>query len=105
MPGAFTAEPITDATTQLGRHGSAAGKKSLTTAKTLDDRLLGHVDWDRPAATNERVFLRAPGTSRQRVLRNQFVRVVDFDGGPALFLGRIVAGPFFPGSGAADGTA
>jgi hypothetical protein len=60
------------------------------------DRLLGHVDWDAPSATNERVVLRSPGTTRSRLLRNQFVRIEDRSGSGAVFLGRILAGPFFP---------
>ena len=39
--------------------------------------LLGHIDWDRPEATNERVVMRAPREHRARVLRNQFVRIID----------------------------
>jgi hypothetical protein len=60
------------------------------------DQLLGHVDYDRAGATSERVILRAVEECRPRVLRNQFVRIDDPGGGPASFLGRIIAGPFFP---------
>jgi DNA helicase HerA-like ATPase len=59
------------------------------------DRLLGHIDWDSPTATSERVVLRAPEENRPHVLRNQFVRIDDV-GSPTPFLGRIVSGPFFP---------
>lgn len=62
-------------------------------AETSD--LLGHVDWDRPGATNERVVLRAPREHRARVLRNQFLRIVDAKNPATQFLGRTVAGPFF----------
>ncbi len=57
--------------------------------------LLGHVDWDRPEASNERVLLRAPRENRARVLRNQFVRIIDARAAGTQFLGRTVAGPFF----------
>jgi hypothetical protein len=59
------------------------------------ERLLGHIDWDRTTATNERVVLRACGARRSGVLRNRFVRIIDPAAGPCTFLGRIVAGPFF----------
>ena len=55
---------------------------------------LGHVDWDGPGATNERVVLRAPRENRARVIRNQFVCITDVKGATQ-FLGRTVAGPFF----------
>ncbi len=67
-------------------------------AESPADRLLGHIDWDRPTATSERVVLRAPEQRRERILRNRFVRIDDHNAGPAAFLGRIVAGPFFPGT-------
>ncbi|MCI0463006.1 MAG: hypothetical protein L0Z62_39165, partial [Gemmataceae bacterium] len=59
--------------------------------------VLGHVDWDPPAATNEHVTLRAPAASRPRILRNQFVRVEDTLA-RSQFLGRIIGGPFFRGT-------
>ncbi len=59
--------------------------------------LLGHIDWDRPSATSERATLRAPDERRDRVLRNRFVRIEDPSAATS-FLGRIVAGPFFPGA-------
>src|SRR5262249_383461 len=68
------------------------------------DRLLGHVDWDRSSATNERVVLRASEENRSRILRNQFVYIDDAGTGSNVFLGRIVAGPFFPGSSNGNGT-
>ncbi len=61
-----------------------------------NDRLLGHIDWDGPDATNERVVVRAPGTARARLLRNQFVRIAEPGGSHKVFLGRILTGPFFP---------
>src|ERR1700730_13290617 len=57
--------------------------------------LLGHIDWDRPGATNERVVLRAPRENRARLLRNKFVRITDAKAAGIQFLGRIVPGPFF----------
>jgi uncharacterized protein len=59
--------------------------------------VLGHLDWDPPAAVNERVVLRTTGATRTKILRHQFVRIEDANGSHAAFLGRIVAGPFFPG--------
>jgi DNA helicase HerA-like ATPase len=64
--------------------------------RVREDHLLGHIDWDGPSATNERVVLRSPGTRRSLLLRNQFVRIEDGSGSGAVFLGRILAGPFFP---------
>lgn len=67
--------------------------------------LLGHVDWDRHGAINERVMLRAPQENRARMTRNQFVRICDAKTAGTEFLGRIVAGPFFvnqTGNGAAN---
>jgi len=60
--------------------------------------LLGHIDWDKPGATNERVILRSPRENRSRVLRNQFVRITDAKAASTQFLGRTVAGPFFADS-------
>jgi DNA helicase HerA-like ATPase len=57
--------------------------------------LLGHIDWDRLEATNERVVLRAPRENRARILRNQFVCIADAKSAGTQFLGRTVAGPFF----------
>src|SRR5262249_42900014 len=48
--------------------------------------------------TSERAVLRAPEERRDRVQRNRFVRIDDTSAGPTAFLGRIVAGPFFPGA-------
>jgi DNA helicase HerA-like ATPase len=56
---------------------------------------LGFVDWDRSTASNERVILRAPLANRDRIIRDQYVRILDRLGSRAGFLGRIVAGPFF----------
>jgi uncharacterized protein len=64
--------------------------------------LLGHVDWDQPGASNERVVLRAPRVNRARVLRNQFVCIIDAKSPNTQFLGRTVAGPFFAEHGLPD---
>jgi len=58
-------------------------------------RLLGHVEWDGPDATSERVLLRAPLRNRRLLARNQYVRIQDQEGARSGFLGRIVTGPFF----------
>jgi hypothetical protein len=65
-------------------------------APARGDTFLGHIDWDGAQATNERVLLRAPGTARPRLLRNQFVRIEEGRGARKVFLGRLLTGPFFP---------
>jgi DNA helicase HerA-like ATPase len=57
--------------------------------------VLGIVEPDASSATNEHVIVRVPPALRQRALRGGFVRVEDSLGGTR-FLGRVVAGPFFP---------
>ena len=61
-----------------------------------EEYLLGHIAHDRLSATNERVLVRAPKTNRARMLRNQFVRIVDTLTPSIVFLGRFLSGPFFP---------
>jgi hypothetical protein len=61
----------------------------------VDHRFLGHVAWDGPTANSDRVLLHAPFENGKRVLRNQYVRIVDDDGARTGFLARIVAGPFY----------
>jgi DNA helicase HerA-like ATPase len=61
----------------------------------LDHRFLGHIAWDGPSAVSDRVILHAPYENGRRVLRNQYVRILDDDGHRSGFLARIVAGPFF----------
>jgi DNA helicase HerA-like ATPase len=56
---------------------------------------LGYVDWDNSAASNERVIMRSPLANRDRIIRDQYVRIEDPLGRRSGFLGRIVAGPFF----------
>ncbi len=58
--------------------------------------LLGHVAPDTHAATNERVTIRASHHQRRRILRNQFVTIIDALAPQTVFLGRVVGGPFFP---------
>ncbi len=60
------------------------------------ERMLGHVAPDGSSASNERVLLRAAYSQRQRVLRSQFVTIVDAISPQTMFLGRIINGPFFP---------
>ena len=60
--------------------------------------IFGRVAPDTPATTHENVEVRVPAAARARALRGRFVRVED-DATGTRFLGRIVAGPFFP-----DGT-
>lgn len=69
------------------------------------ETLLGHIDWDAPAATNERVTLRAPANRRDRIRRSRFVRITDAVNGRTQFLGHVVKGPFFPEGDRADSSA
>lgn len=56
---------------------------------------LGYVDWDGASPSNERVLMRSPLIHRERIVRDQYVRIEDAIGSRTGFLGRIVAGPFF----------
>jgi hypothetical protein len=56
---------------------------------------LGYVDWDNSSASNERVIVRCPLVNRDRIIRDQYVRIDDPLGSRSGFLGRIVGGPFF----------
>lgn len=60
-----------------------------------ESRLLGQVAWDGGDATSERVMLRAPVFSRRHIERNQYVRILDDEGGRSGFLARVISGPFF----------
>ncbi len=64
---------------------------------------LGHVAQDPTSASNERVLIRIPYSKRAQALRNQFVTIVDAIDSRTHFLGRMLGGPFFPGS-AEDGS-
>src|SRR5713101_3741111 len=61
----------------------------------LEKAPLGYVDWDSSTASNERVVMRCPLANRDRIIRDQYVRIDDPLGSRTGFLGRIVAGPFF----------
>ena len=61
---------------------------------------LGYVDWDTSTASNERVVMRCPLANRDRIIRDQYVRIEDPLGSRSGFLGRIVGGPFFSHRGA-----
>ena len=61
---------------------------------------LGYVDWDSSTASNERVTMRCPLLNRDRIIRDQYVRIEDPLGSRSGFLGRIVGGPFFSQRGA-----
>jgi DNA helicase HerA-like ATPase len=56
---------------------------------------VGTVEADGPGATNEHVLVRVPPASRGHALRGRFVKIVDKARGTR-FLGRVIAGPFFP---------
>jgi uncharacterized protein len=57
---------------------------------------LGHVAADGAEASNERVVFHAPYEQRARVVRNQFVTITDERTPGLVFLGRVLAGPYFP---------
>jgi DNA helicase HerA-like ATPase len=61
--------------------------------------LLGHTDHDFETHINERTRLRAAVAERGRLVRGQFVTIADSVTPGLTFLGRLVAGPFFPDSG------
>ena len=61
---------------------------------------LGYMDWDGATSSNERAVMRCPLTNRDRIIRDQYVRIDDPIGARTGFLGRIVAGPFFSPRGA-----
>ena len=54
-----------------------------------------------PTATNEQITVRVPPANRKRAVRGRFVRIEDQKTGTE-FLGRVVAGPFFPEDPAGD---
>ncbi len=56
---------------------------------------LGFVEPDGPSATNEMISVRVSTANRPQATRGRFVLVEDSIGGNQ-FLGRILAGPFFP---------
>ena len=62
----------------------------------LEPGLLGYTDHDPASATNERARFRTPAANRDRILRNRFVTIEDAATPGLTFLGRLVAGPFFP---------
>ena len=56
---------------------------------------VGSVEPCGPDATNEHVVVRLPSATRAHAVRGRFVKIVDKLRGTR-FLGRVVAGPFFP---------
>ena len=56
---------------------------------------VGSVEPCGPTATNEHVLVRVPTANRPHAVRGRFVKIVDKLRG-ARFLGRVIAGPFFP---------
>jgi DNA helicase HerA-like ATPase len=56
---------------------------------------VGTVEPCGPTATNEHVTVRVPSVSRAHAVRGRFVKIVDKLRGTR-FLGRVIAGPFFP---------
>ena len=66
-----------------------------TPARTPDADAFGYVGPDGPNAKHQYVEVRVPSAGRAGAIRGRFLRVEDVSGG-AKFLGRIIAGPFFP---------
>lgn len=56
---------------------------------------VGTVEPCEPGATNEHVIVRVPTANRPHAVRGRFVKIVDKLRGTR-FLGRVIAGPFFP---------
>ena len=81
----------------MSLHGAElqASQKENIIARTAAKPPLGYVDWDTSTASNERVIMRSPLLNRDRIFRDQYVRIEDPLGSRTGFLGRIVAGPFF----------
>lgn len=63
--------------------------------------VFGEIAADNPNSTHKYVEVRCPTASRNRAHRGRFVRIEDGTSGTK-FLGRIVAGPFFPDGADAD---
>src|SRR5262245_60449141 len=89
---------------QLQRHIVAppAFPETLIHAETLPAPsgestgvVVGLVEACEPGATNEHVFVRVPTSARAHTVRGRFLTVVDKLRGTR-FLGRVIAGPFFP---------
>src|SRR5262249_20944557 len=80
-----------------GLHGNGGTPLADAEAKP---RQVGEVAWDGPAATSERVLLRASGANRALVERNQYVRLPDAAGVRPGFPARALRGPFFHRPGA-----
>src|SRR5438477_5613396 len=86
-------EPLQTEAPAVNGEAAAAGKNAL-----------GCVDWDSATASNERVVMRSPLANRDRIIRDQYVRIEDPLGSRTGFLGRIVAGPFFSAVEPANGS-
>jgi DNA helicase HerA-like ATPase len=56
---------------------------------------VGTVEACGPDATNEHILVRVPTANRAHAVRGRFVKIVDKARGTR-FLGRVIAGPFFP---------
>jgi uncharacterized protein len=86
----------------------AAGAKEFQekygVSKQASKPPLGYVDWDGSTASNERVIMRSPLVNRDRIIRDQYVRIEDPLGSRTGFLGRIVGGPFFSPRGTSAST-
>src|SRR5207244_13075559 len=86
-------EPLQTEAPAVNGEAAAAGKNAL-----------GCVDWGSATASNEGVVMRSPLGNRDRIIRDQYVRIEDPLGSRTGFLGRIVAGPFFSAVEPANGS-
>src|SRR5439155_5138257 len=64
--------------------------------KSAERGPLGHIAEDGVKLSNQRTGMWAPPAHRLRVLRDRFVHILDPLGKRSGFLGRIIAGPYFP---------
>ena len=72
---------LSSPTESQGMNGAAPGGKAP----------LGYVNWDGSTACNDRIIMRSPLVNRNRIIRDQYVRIEDPLGSRTGFLGRIVA--------------
>lgn len=73
----------------------ATAPANLSAPSFLSSPLLGTVEPDSHASTNEHVVVRVPRENRKRAVRGRFVRIEDCTTGVE-YLGCVVGGPYFP---------
>ncbi len=107
MPGTrieLTAETVASASAVVQPFPVSERGNGPVSIQTPNDLLrLGSVAPDVASATNERVRIRATYQKRARILRNQFVTILDAADTKTVFLGRLLGGPFFSGPAEGNG--